>query len=77
MWHRPGVLNTSQGVQCLWPVRWWVVEVAVVEGGGCRHTGGTGTVAGTADNADIVAFADSNLNKTYIKKRKKIILQKK
>lgn len=43
---------------------WWRVE-AVVEGGCCRHTGGTGTVAGIADTVDTDAFAGSTPNKTW------------
>lgn len=43
---------------------WWRVEVAV-EVGCCRHTGGTGTVAGIADTVDTDAFAGSTPNKTW------------
>lgn len=43
---------------------WWQVEVVVEEEDWCRHTGGTGTVAGTADTVDTDAFAGSTLNKT-------------
>lgn len=43
---------------------WWRVEVAV-EGGCCRHTGGTGTVAGIAGTVDTDAFVGSTPNKTW------------
>lgn len=43
---------------------WWRVEAAV-EGGCCRHTGGTGTVAGIADTVDTDAFAGSTPNMTW------------
>lgn len=43
---------------------WWRVE-AVAEGDCCRHTGGTGTVAGIADTVDTDAFAGSTPNKTW------------
>lgn len=33
--------------------------------GCCRHTGGTGTVAGIADTVDTDAFAGSTPNKTW------------
>lgn len=45
-----------------------VAAAVGVEVGWCRHTGGTGTVAGTADTADTGASADSTLCKTYSKK---------
>lgn len=45
-----------------WPVE--VEEVAEEEGDWCRHTGGTGTVAGTVDTVGIDAFAGSTLCKT-------------
>lgn len=44
---------------------WWQVEVVVGEGDWCRHTGGTGTVAGTVDTVDTDAFAGSTLYKTW------------
>lgn len=43
---------------------WWQVEVEEVAVADlCRHTGGTGTVAGTVDTVDIDAFAGSILYK--------------
>lgn len=67
-----GVRSTSPGVRCqqrsLAPEWMRVVAVAGVEVGWCRHTGGIGTVAGTADTADTGASADSTLYKTYSKK---------
>ena len=58
----------SPAAQVLWwrPVLWPVEVEEVVEGEGdwCRHTGGTGTVAGTVDTVDTDAFAGSTLSKT-------------
>lgn len=62
-----GVPSTSQGVQGLWwklAPAWWPVEEGVVVEDWCRHTGGTGIVAGTADTVGIDAFAGSTLCKT-------------
>lgn len=65
-----GALCTSLGVQWLWwrpGAVYWPVEVEEVaeeEGDWCRHTGGTGTVAGTVDTVGIDAFAGSTLCKT-------------
>lgn len=68
--HRSGVLSMSLGVLGLswrpvpvcWPMQ--VVEVVEGEGGWCRHTEGTDTVAGIVDTVDIDAFAGSTLCKT-------------
>lgn len=68
--HTLVVPHMSLGVQWLWwrpvPVWWLVVveEVAEEEEGWCRHTGDTGTVAGTVDTVGIDAFAGSTLSKT-------------
>lgn len=52
---------------------WWqVVAVAGVEVGWCRHIGGIGTAAGTADTAGTDASADSTLYKICSKKKKTI-----
>lgn len=40
-----------------------------VEVGWCKHTGGIGTVAGTADTADTGASADSTLYMTCGKQK--------
>lgn len=69
MRHTSGAPSMSPAVQWLWwrPVPlWWQVagEEVVGEGDLCRHTGGTGTVAGTVDTVDIDAFAGSTLYKT-------------
>lgn len=42
--------------------------MAGVEVGWCRHTGGIGTAAGTADTAGTGASADSTLYKTCSQK---------
>lgn len=63
---KSGVRSTSLGVPCqrsLAP-EWMRVVAAVGEVGWCRHTGGIGTVAGTAGTADTGASADSTRNKT-------------
>ena len=65
--HMMGVPSTSLGVQDLW---WRPVSLAEAEEVGeedwCRHTGGTGTVAGiVAGTVGIGAFADSTLCKTW------------
>lgn len=70
---KSGVRSTSLGARCrqsLAPEWMQVVAAEGVEVGWCRHTGGTGTVAGTADTADTGASADSTLNKTYRKKNR-------
>lgn len=55
-----GAPSTSPGERCR--LEWWRAVVGVgVEVGWCRHTGGTGTVAGTAGTADTGASADSTL----------------
>lgn len=68
MRHMLGVPCMSLGVQWLrWrPVSvWWPVAAEeVAEEDWCRHTGGTGTVAGTADTVGIDAFAGSTLSRT-------------
>lgn len=70
MRHTSGVQSMSLAVRWLWwkPVpAWWPVqveEVAEEEEDWCRHTGGTGTVAGTVDTVGIDAFAGSTLCKT-------------
>lgn len=65
----------SLGVRCQQrsPVsEWWrVVAVAGVEVGWCRHIGGIGTAAGTADTAGTDASADSTLYKICRKKKKR------
>ena len=67
--HMSGVPSMSPGVQGLcWRLlpEWWHVEEGEVAGeeDWCRHTGGTGTVAGTVDTVGIDAFAGSTLCKT-------------
>lgn len=54
------------------PLWWQVAAEGVGEGDLCRHTGGTGTVAGTVDTVDIDAFAGSTPYKTLSRKKKLI-----
>lgn len=64
MQHKMGVLCMSQGVRERWlrlVPAWWPVEEVVVVEDWCRHTGGTGTAAGTVDTVGIDAFAGSTL----------------
>lgn len=67
MRHMSGVLYMSLVVQGLWwkqvPV-WLPVEAEVVVEDWCRHTGGTGTVAGTVDTVGTDAFVGSILYMT-------------
>lgn len=68
---KSGVQSTSPGGRC--QLRSPAPEqmraaAAGAEVGWCRHTGGIGTVAGTAGTADTGASADSTLNKTYSRK---------
>lgn len=68
---KSGAPSTSPGARCRQSLAPAWMQAAAAEGvevGWCRHTGGTGTVAGTADTADTGASADSTLNKTCRKK---------